>query len=153
MKAEGRRPSSSSRSSRGAHARCAAKLGLCPETLKHVAEMRAQYASLLADIGFLDDDAADASPVEGAPPFARRRRPSWADAPEAAWNADAASPRVVKAVLCAGCMPTSPLWAARKVARRRGEVAPHPSSVLGGGGGGGGGGRRLARRFSRFTRR
>ena len=141
VKAEGGDASSSS--SRGAHARCAAKLGLCPETLKHVAEMRAQYASLLADIGFLDDDAADAAPGSRA---RRRSRGGgdplgWADAPEAAWNADAASPRVVKAVLCAGLYANvAALGGEGKWRDVAGEVAPHPSSVLGGGGGGGGGG-------------
>ena len=139
VKAEGGDVSASSSSSRGAHARCAAKLGLCPETLKHVAEMRAQYASLLADIGFLDDDAADASPGSRA---RRRSRGGgdplgWADAPEAAWNADAASPRVVKAVLCAGLYANvAALGGEGKWRDVAGEVAPHPSSVLGSGGGG-----------------
>ena len=108
-------------SDRNTARRHATKHGLCPETLKQIAEMRGQYASLLADIGFIAGSKgtrADASPS------------GWVDDPSASWNVDAKRAPVVKAVVTAGLYAN--IAATENTGRWRdakGEVGVHPSSV------------------------
>ena len=127
---------------RGADAgrRHAAKHGLCADTLRQIAEMRGQYAALLADIGFLEPAARGVDGGEANESAGRRRGAystarGWADDPNAAWNSDARRAPVLKAVLAAGLYANvaafdpgesggRPTW--RDV---KGEVGIHPSSV------------------------
>ena len=95
---------------RAAAARYAAANGLDPETLRQIAEMRGQYASLLADAGFIMSDTRGGRGLRPVGHAEVGRTPSWgwADASDASRNADAGRAPVVKAVLCAGCTRTSP---------------------------------------------
>ena len=127
---------------RGADAgrRHAAKHGLCADTLRQIAEMRGQYAALLADIGFLEPAARG---VDGgaANESAGRRRGAystargWADDPNAAWNSDARRAPVLKAVLAAGLYANVAAFDPGESGGRatwrdvKGEVGIHPSSV------------------------
>ena len=127
---------------RGADAgrRHAAKHGLCADTLRQIAEMRGQYAALLADIGFLEPAARG---VDGgaANESAGRRRGAystargWADDPNAAWNSDPrrapvlgrlCSPRVVRERRGVRSRESGGRATWRDV---KGEVGIHPSSV------------------------
>ena len=134
---------------RGADAgrRYAAKHGLCADTLRQIAEMRGQYAALLADIGFLEPTrGADLRGGGGggggeASASAGRRRGAystargWADDPNAAWNADARRAPVLKAVLAAGLYANVAAFDPGENGGRatwrdvKGEVGIHPSSV------------------------
>ncbi|GAQ84373.1 helicase domain-containing protein [Klebsormidium nitens] len=109
------------------------------QTLEMLADMRAQFATLLADIGFVAD-ATDSGAGRGR----RRDAAQLADDVSRPWNAHATHPAVIKAVLCAGLYPhvaaidkdslaaghgltgsgKRPRWTDGHV-----EVAIHPSSV------------------------
>ena len=95
---------------RAAAARHAAANGLDPETLRQIAEMRGQYASLLADAGFIR--ASDARGGRGSgrsDTTGRSDAPwGWADASDAPWNADGGRAPVVKPRCARGCTRTSP---------------------------------------------
>eukprot|EP00898_Chlorokybus_atmophyticus_P004343 jgi/Chlat1/490/Chrsp103S00981 len=101
---------------------------LSSQTLEMLADMRGQFARLLADMQFV------------IPPKNLRnvRDTAWVDKPAQPWNANAHRPEVIKAVLCAGLYPhvaTIVMDAAYSTKRPRWtdgrqDVAIHPSSVL-----------------------
>lgn len=80
---------------RDAARRHARKHGLSLETLRQIAEMRGQYAALLRDAGFLQDESKERKKVDSRPR-------GWADDPRAPWNAESNNAPVAKAVLAAG---------------------------------------------------
>ena len=101
------------RAARDVGKRHALKHGLSLETLRHIAEMRGQYAALLRDAGFLQDSGSERSEKEKGPSERHDKRQTkerfnakapfgWADDPRAPWNAEATSAPVAKAVLAAG---------------------------------------------------
>ena len=122
---------------RAAAARHAAANGLDPETLRQIAEMRGQYASLLADAGFIR--ASDARGGRGSgrsDTTGRSDAPwGWADASDAPWNADAGRAPVVKAALCAGlyanvaALETDASTGRTRWRDGKGEVGVHPGSL------------------------
>ena len=93
---------------RDAARRHARKHGLSLETLRQIAEMRGQYAALLRDAGFLQDDCSPRNPRLDESQESKERkkvdsRPrGWADDPRAPWNAESNNAPVAKAVLAAG---------------------------------------------------
>jgi ATP-dependent RNA helicase DHX29 len=99
------------RAARDVGKRHALKHGLSLETLRHIAEMRGQYAALLRDAGFMQDSGSDRSEEKGRERHDKRQTKErfnakapfgWADDPRAPWNAEATSAPVAKAVLAAG---------------------------------------------------
>ena len=123
---------------RAAANRYAAANGLDPETLRQIAEMRGQYASLLADAGFMGSEhttrggrgsTSSSTSSSTSAPW------GWADASDAPWNASAGRAPVVKAVLCAGLYANvAALDVDASTGRVRwrdgkGEVGVHPGSL------------------------
>ncbi|KAL6770572.1 hypothetical protein ACKKBF_B31790 [Auxenochlorella protothecoides x Auxenochlorella symbiontica] len=111
----------------GAAAALARRRRLAPPTLRALGELRAQYAALLADLGWAPRSAA------------RRDRATWLDDAAAPWNRHARKPAVVAAALAWALKPAlavaEPPGTAESGARPQwrdvsGEVAVHPSSVI-----------------------
>ena len=120
---------------RAAAARYAAANGLDPETLRQIAEMRGQYASLLADAGFITSDTRGGGRGAGRSDTRSDAPWGWADASDAPWNADAGRAPVVKAVLCAGlyanvaALETDASTGRARWRDGKGEVGVHPGSL------------------------
>ncbi|CAK0787622.1 hypothetical protein CVIRNUC_010844 [Coccomyxa viridis] len=98
---------------------------LSGQTLEMLTDMRMQFASMLADIGFVR------APQRGA-----RGSAAWVDDRKAAWNQHSAKPAVVKAALCAALYPNAAVKdeSAGKSARPAwndgvADVYIHPSSI------------------------
>mmetsp|Transcript_30061 Transcript_30061/g.71641 ORF Transcript_30061/g.71641 Transcript_30061/m.71641 type:complete len:216 (-) Transcript_30061:303-950(-) len=94
-----------------------------------LADMRGQFATMLAEIGFLDGGGARGRGRASA-------GSCWADDPEAPWNKHRARPAVVKAALTAALHPFVAVMddsagRSRRPAWHDGqqEVALHPQSV------------------------
>jgi len=86
---------------RDAARRHARKHGLSLETLRQIAEMRGQYAALLRDAGFLQEESKESQESKERKKVDSRPR-GWADDPRAPWNAESNNAPVAKAVLAAG---------------------------------------------------
>ncbi|KAI3433652.1 hypothetical protein D9Q98_003461 [Chlorella vulgaris] len=98
---------------------------LSQQALEMLADMRWQYASMLADIGFV-----------AAPGGGRGGGRTWMDARDAPFNRYASHPAVVKAVLLAALYPNVAVMDDEAAPGKRpgwhdgiGEVAIHPSSI------------------------
>ena len=75
------------------------KNGLSMETLKQIAEMRGQYASLLFDTGLIVTGTHTNDKSIGRASSAPR---GWVDDSYSTWNVDSNKPAIVKAVIAAG---------------------------------------------------
>ncbi|BDA49474.1 Putative ATP-dependent RNA helicase DHX57 at C-terminar half [Coccomyxa sp. Obi] len=106
---------------------------LSGQTLEMLADMRQQFAAMLADIGFVAAPKSAAGRGQAGKSSGGRH---WVDERKAAWNAHSSKPAVVKAVLCAALYPNAAVMdeAAGRSARPAwndgtADVHIHPSSI------------------------
>ncbi|CAL8464644.1 g4179 [Coccomyxa elongata] len=106
---------------------------LSMQTLEMLADMRLQFAAMLADIGFVAVPKGAAGRGQAGKSGGSRH---WVDERKAAWNAHSSKPAVVKAVLCAALYPNAAVMdeAAGRSARPAwndgtADVHIHPSSI------------------------
>ncbi|GBG62910.1 hypothetical protein CBR_g34282 [Chara braunii] len=99
------------------------KTFLSIQTLEMIRDMRRQFATLLADIGFVKLPKGSATKDKWAP--------DWVDDPKQLWNVHALQPSIVKAVLCAGLYPNIAAMTEESI------LLGHASAINAAGGGSG----------------